>query len=131
MPLHRYQLGANSRLKREQHIQTLFRSGKAFSVFPIRIVWLLAERGGEASAIRAGFSAPKKKFKQAVHRNRVKRLLREAWRLQQPELLPAIPEGKSLQLFLLFTDAALPEYVVVHAAVGKAISRLKDAISHA
>ncbi len=131
MSLHRHTLGAGSRLKREQHIQTLFRSGKAFSVFPVRVVWLLTERGTEPSATRVGFSAPKKKFKRAVHRARIKRLLREAWRLQQHELTAAIPEGKQLQLFLLFTDAALPEYASVYEAVRIVIGRLKEVISHA
>ncbi len=121
----RYTLGSEGRLKLEQHIETLFRSGKAFSVFPIRVVWLLAPRGAERSPSRAGFSAPKKKFKRAVDRGRIKRLLREAWRLQQHELSPYIPEGSQLHLFLLFVDNTLPAHEAVHLATGKAIARLK------
>src|SRR4051812_34461800 len=114
----RYTFGSDSRLKREQHIETLFRTGKAFSVYPIRVVWLLVPHNGEASLARVGVSVPKKKFKRAVDRGRIKRLLRESWRLQQHDLLPHIPEGKQLHLFLLFTDVALPDYDVVFAAVG-------------
>ncbi len=131
MALRQHTLGVERRLKREQHIQTLFRSGKAFSVFPVRVVWLLTERGAEPAPVRAGFSVSKKKFKLAVHRARVKRLLREAWRLQQHELLSAVPEGRQLHLFLLFTDAALPDYTVVYDALGKAIGRLKTALPNA
>jgi ribonuclease P protein component len=126
-----YTLGSDSRLKREQHIETLFRTGKAFSVFPLRVLWLLQPKGEERSAIRVGFSAPKKKFKRAVDRGRVKRLLRESWRLQQHELLAQIPEGQQMQLFLLFTDVALPTYEVVYEAVGKAIEKIKKALTDA
>lgn len=127
----RYTLGSDSRLKREQHIETLFRTGKAFSVFPIRFFWTLAPRGEELSLTRAGFSVSKKKFKRSVDRGRVKRLLREAWRLQQHEVSALIPEGKQLHLFLVFTDAALPEYQVVYDAVGKGLAKLKKALSDA
>ncbi|HEY0075841.1 MAG TPA: hypothetical protein VGB77_17195, partial [Abditibacteriaceae bacterium] len=57
-----YTFSLAERLKRERHIETLFQTGKAFSVFPLRVVWLLVPRGEEeTSAARAGFSAPKKK----------------------------------------------------------------------
>jgi ribonuclease P protein component len=127
----RYTLGSDSRLKREQHIEKLFRTGKAFSVFPIRLTWTLTPRGEEASRTRAGFSVSKKKFKRSIDRGRVKRLLREAWRLQQHELSMLIPEGKQLHLFLVFTDATLPEYKIVFEAVGKALVKLKKALSDA
>lgn len=124
----RYTLGSDSRLKREQHIETLFRTGKAFSVFPVRFIWALAPLGEERSPTRAGFSVSKKKFRRSVDRGRVKRLLRESWRMQQHELAGLIPEGAQLHLFLVFTDATLPEYKVVYDAVGKGLGRLKKAL---
>lgn len=130
-PAPRYTLGSESRLKREQHIETLFRTGKAFSVFPVRIIWTLAPRGAEEAPARAGFSVSKKKFKRAVDRGRVKRLLREAWRLQQHEIIPAIPAESQLHLFLIFSDSALPQYGLVHSTVGKGLARLKKALADA
>ncbi len=126
----RYTLGAGERLKREQHIKALFRSGKALSAFPLRLIWLLIPAGDDPAPIRAGFSAPKKKFKRATDRNRIKRLMRESWRLQKPGIDLAIPAGSQLLVFLLFTDAALPQYEPVHAAVGKALSQLKKSLDH-
>jgi ribonuclease P protein component len=84
----------------------------------------------EAFPSRAGFSAPKKKFGHAKDRNRIKRLMREAWRLQKPALLPAIPAGKQLHVFILFTDKSLPDYQIVLAAIGKGINHLKKALAN-
>jgi len=127
----RYTLSAGERLKREQHIKALFRSGKALSAFPLRLIWLLVPKNDEASVTRAGFSAPKKKFKHATDRNRIKRVMREVWRLQKLILEPVIPEGMQLHIFLLFIDVTLPDYDTVFAAAGKAIAQLKKTLDHA
>ena len=115
----------NERLKREHHIETLFRKGKAFSVFPLRVLSNEVGRDeGETSPVRAGFSVPKKKFKHATDRNRIKRLMREAWRLQKHIVYDAIPQDKQLHLFFIFTDTTLPKYDTIRDCVDKAISRL-------
>jgi ribonuclease P protein component len=126
-----YSLGAGRRLKREQQIETLFRTGKAFSVFPLRFIWILTPRGAEDEPLRAGFSAPKRKFKRAVDRGRVKRLMREAWRLQQGSLWPCIPEEKQLQVFLICTHTRLPDYQTVFDAVSQGMVKLKKSLADA
>lgn len=125
----RYTLCKDERLKREQHIQTLFRSGKAFSVFPTRIVWQLHPKGAEKFPARVGFSVPKKKFRHATDRNRIKRLLREAWRHQKHSIYGQIPADMQLHLFLIFTDVQLPTQEKITEALIKGISKLQAAIS--
>lgn len=87
-----------------KQIETLFREGEAFSVFPLRIIYRLTSPVvPAASPVRIGFSIPKKRIRKAVQRNRVRRLLREAWRLQKHELYRLIPRGQQLHLFFVFT----------------------------
>jgi ribonuclease P protein component len=83
----------------------------------------------ELSPARIGFSVPKKKFRLSVHRHRITRLLREAWRLNKHDLYAIIPPGKQLHLFLIFTDKEMPEFEKVQAAVIKAIEKLKQTIN--
>lgn len=125
----RYTLCKDERLKREQYIETLFRSGKAFSVFPLRVIWRFHPKGQEQYPVRAGFSAPKKKFRHAVDRNRIKRMIREAWRLQKHSIYALVPPDQQLHLFFIFTDATLPGQPAIMAAVSKGISKLQTAIN--
>jgi len=76
------------------------------------------------AAVQAGFSVPKKKFKKSVDRHRVRRLMVEAWRHRKHLLPPVVPAGMQLHVFLLFTDAALPEYATVEQAMTTATDRL-------
>ena len=125
----RFTFKSGERLKREQHIETLFRTGKAFSVFPLRFIYRsLPRTEDEEFPVRVGVSAAKKKFRHAHDRNYVKRLLREAWRLNKHELYAVIPEGLQWEIFLICATAELPKYAEVESAVIKGIARLKKEI---
>jgi ribonuclease P protein component len=125
----RYTLCKDERLKREQYIETLFRSGKAFSAFPLRFIWHFHPKGEAKYPVQAGFSVPKKKFRHAVDRNRIKRLIREAWRLQKHAIYERVPPDMQLHLFLIFTDTSLPDQGTITAAMLKGISKLQVAIN--
>jgi ribonuclease P protein component len=125
----RYTFKTYERLKRRKHIDTLFSLGKAYSVFPVTIKYLLVEReAGEPSTLKAGFSVSKKKFKHAVDRNRIKRLLREVWRLNK-HLLSNTPVTHQLHLFLIYTDKELPKYETIEASVLKCIGKLQNVVA--
>lgn len=79
----------------------------------------------EKRPLQAGVTVSSRYFKKAVDRNRVKRLLREAWRLQKAPLESCIRSGeKQLALFILFTGKQLPEYTEIMAAMAKAVEKL-------
>lgn len=70
------------KLKGETLISQLFLEGKSVSAYPLRMVYLKSTFN-DGVKFKAGVSVSKRNFKRAVDRNRIKRLLREALRLQK------------------------------------------------
>jgi len=120
------------KLKSRKRIERVFREGKSFSLFPYRVIFLLEPGGGEVKALRsdwaclqAGFGASSRNFKKAVDRNRIKRLGREAYRLQKGPLLQRLTEkGLSLAVFFIYTGKELPEYATATEKIGVILQKL-------
>ena len=81
----RLTFGKQEKLKSRKLIERLFEEGKSVKKYPIRLVYLQTDHTSDLPA-QVGFSVPKRHFKRAVDRNRIKRLLREAYRIQKKEL---------------------------------------------
>lgn len=79
------------KLKSRKLIKQLFESGKAISVFPLRLVYLKVEHDGNF-LLQTGVSVSKRNFKLAVHRNRIKRMMREAYRQNKNTLYKSLDE---------------------------------------
>ena len=75
-------LGKQERLKSKTLIGKLYKEGKSVKSFPLRMVYIQAEHTSQYPA-QVGVSVPKRNFKKAVSRNRLKRLLRETYRKQK------------------------------------------------
>lgn len=104
----RFTLQADERLKLRNDIETLFRQGEAFSVFPLRVIFLLSSNNTAGiSPVRVGFSIPKKRIKLANGRNRIRRLIKEAWRLQKHPIYSHIPAEMQLHCFLVYTGTPI------------------------
>jgi ribonuclease P protein component len=116
------------KLKSRKRIERVFREGKSFSVFPYKVVYLLNPApapGGPVAPLQAGFGASSRNFKKAVDRNRIKRLGREAYRLQKAPLLEQLTQqGRSMAVFFVFIGKELPDYQTVSAKIGVALQKL-------
>lgn len=116
----------SERLKFRKQIETLFQQGEAFSVYPFRVVYTLSgQRAAQDAPVRAGFSVPKKKMRHAHQRNRIKRLLREAWRLRKQEVYATIPQNIQLHLFFIFIGREIPDWPTTQKAMSKIITNLQ------
>lgn len=73
------------RLCSKRDIDSLFHSGSSFVVYPFRVVYKAFDQ--DISQVKVILSVSKRKFRRAHDRNRIKRLMREVYRLQKEDLL--------------------------------------------
>jgi ribonuclease P protein component len=108
----------------EIRIGKLFSEGSAFIAYPLRIVYQLTEEKSDVP-VKILISVPKKKFKKAINRNRIKRLIREAYRLNKMEFLSTI-ENKGIHLSLAITYVSDKEmdFKLIQEKVRIALSKL-------
>lgn len=131
------QLKKSERLTSQLVIEKLFAGGNAsMAAFPLRIVYMKMEKdGGDGKngnqvgepPVSILVSVPKKRFRHAVDRNRMKRLIRETYRLNKHILWDAL-EGKDYRLALAFvciTDT-LPTFYAVQKSMKKALIRITE-----
>ncbi len=99
MPL----LNKSEILRGEKQIETLYRSGKRISSVPLLIIKMETENTDE-HPVKTAFVVPKRNFRKATERNRIRRQLREAWRLNKQLLIDVMEsKNKSLHLLLIYT----------------------------
>lgn len=82
---HSFTFPKNEHLSGEIRIAKLFSEGKAFICYPLRVVFSLVEK--EKTPVKILVSVPKKRFKKAVKRNRIRRMIKEAYRLHKENFL--------------------------------------------
>jgi ribonuclease P protein component len=117
-------LSKAERLKSRKVIEQLFKGGNSFAVFPLRVYYMPAEK--MAARLQAGFGVSSKNFKKAADRNRVKRLIREGYRLQKGELQDLLlSKDATLSIFLIYTAKELPVFENMLKKTGTILERLK------
>lgn len=85
----RFTLGKQERLKSKKLIGKLYEEGKVVKKFPLRMVYIQTEHTSKFP-VQVGVSVPKRNFKSAVDRNRIKRLLRETYRKEKHTVYDAV-----------------------------------------
>lgn len=127
-----FTLGKEERLKSRKQIEQLFDKGKSFVVAPFRIYFIVNSESPiqkDESRLKFGTGVSAKNFKKAVDRNRIKRLTREAWRLQKNEIREKTSEKqKQLNVFFIYTGKELPDFKTVKEKVAIALKKLADKI---
>ncbi len=131
-PIRQFTYHKKERLKKRTDIEMLFKEGKTFGAYPFRLYYRLVPctaADNKEIRLQAGVSVSKKHFKRAVHRNRIKRLMRESYRVQKEGLILAL-QGKAmvLHLFIIYTGKELPAFSEVKGKMQSALQRLEKEI---
>jgi len=112
------------RLCSQKIIGELFTTGESFLAYPLKVVFLKTELS-ESFPVQAAFTVSKRNFKRAVDRNLLKRRMREAYRLNKPDLYNQIAE-KNLQIAIMFVYIGkdISEYSAIEKAMISAFKKV-------
>jgi ribonuclease P protein component len=118
-----FTIGKGERLKSRKQIELLFSEGKKFTLTPFRVYYLFNETANPP--LQFGVGVSNKNFKKSVDRNRIKRLVKEAYRLQKIPLQQKLKEKKcQLNLFCIYTGKEIPGYKEVFEKMNKILEKL-------
>jgi len=111
------------RLKSRTTIGRLFKEGQSFGMYPLRIVWV-TQPSKQASPVQFTVSVPKKKFPKAVHRNRIRRQVKEAYRLNKHGLYQHLEDSDLHFACMVLYVAKTPlPYQQIETAMQKLIKK--------
>jgi ribonuclease P protein component len=110
-------LGKNYKLCSKILIDTLFNEGSRLKSYPLMMRFMSVDEDLPAP-FQCLFSVPKRNFKQAVKRNRIKRLMREAVRKNKHVIEEKITHtGKNYVIALMYSDKKMPSYAMIEKRV--------------
>jgi ribonuclease P protein component len=119
-----FTLCKEERLSSRKEIELLFAEGQSLTSYPVRLVWReSAHPLPPDKPIQVMFSVSKKKISRAVDRNRMKRLMKENYRLNKPGIYSSLPAGKSYHLAWIYSSDELLDFITIQKGVTTALER--------
>ena len=113
--------GREEKLKSKVLIDRLFSEGKSLQKYPLRLIYL-PKINSEAEMHKTAVSVPKRRFKKAVDRNKIKRLMREAFR--KNKYLVSSNLDSSYALMFVYTGREKEEFPKIFSATEELLKRL-------
>lgn len=119
----KYRLKKNERLHSQKLIKELFDKGSSFFLYPFKVM-VLENDSDDSETIQVLFSVSKKKIKKAVHRNLIKRRMKEAYRLNK-DILTA-PHGIKKSIALIYVSSDISTFEVIQNKICKILSKVEE-----
>lgn len=121
----RFTYSKREKLKSKKLIDMLFVEGKSVKSYPLRMVYLQTKPFEKDILLKVGVSVSKRTFKLAVDRNRIKRLIRESYRLHQHYITV---NGENFAILIIYIGRNEITQREVHKAMVKLFKRFNEAL---
>ena len=113
----------NERITGEKRIESLFSNGQSFVAYPMRVIFAKTASVADLPPVSVLVSVPKKRIKSAVQRNRIKRLIRETYRLNKHLIATC---DCHLDVAFVYVKDELSDYATVEKGMLKALKFLSE-----
>ncbi|MDR0606140.1 MAG: ribonuclease P protein component [Bacteroidales bacterium] len=110
--MNNYSFSKQERIYYRNDFQKLFSKGEYFYLYPFKCIYLWKE--ATAFSGKIAISVSKRKFKKAVDRNKIKRLIRESYRLKKHILYQEYANSKqSIDIFIIYTGTKIYSFRMI------------------
>ncbi|MFN0047635.1 MAG: ribonuclease P protein component [Cytophagales bacterium] len=103
----------------------MFKKGTTIFLFPFKVYFKFAELEGTSAVPKVLISVPKKHFKSAVNRNRLKRLFRESYRIHKHKIQQTT-NNKALQIAFLYVHSSALTYEEIEKKLILVINKINQ-----
>ena len=117
-----YRLQKNERLHSKKSIKELFDKGSSFFLYPFKVIYLTLD-AASTETNQVLFSVSKRKIKKAVHRNLVKRRIKEAYRLNKSLIASSVTKNK---IALIYVASELEDFNTIQQKVQRILKKIAD-----
>ncbi|WBU90645.1 ribonuclease P protein component [Cellulophaga omnivescoria] len=121
-----FKFPTKEKLKSKKLIGELFENGKSVSSYPVKLIYLPCTL--ENTPLKVGVTVPKRNFKSAVDRNRIKRLLREGYRLNKHVIFNNI--DKDFALLFLYLGKKKPNHTEIEKSVAEVLAKFYKKVNN-
>lgn len=119
-----FRFGKSQKLKSRKTLEELFKSESVYFSYPLKCI-VLAKEVDKYTLPKVATIAPKRNFKKAVDRNRIKRLIRESYRLNSNDFKSLFSPNNEVSLAFIYVGKSLEPYKVFEKSMKTILGKIK------
>jgi len=123
----RFFLRKKNRLCTEKEIGTLFTEGTAHFIYPIKLLYLTYS--SKEADYKLLVTVSKRNFKKAVHRNLIKRRIKEAFRMNSFQILKSLEgKGKGVNIAFIYVSRNILDFKEIEDLINRQLLYLSNTL---